>query len=439
MATTNAISNKTGTLTVDNALTVTAGGATVTAGDVTVTAGNVILPVTNALATEGAVTIGSKNALNMRGTDNIFMGEASGSGASFSGSRCLGIGKNTLKSLNTGNQDCVAIGSYAMQAATTARDFVAVGSGAGGNATSGGWNSVLIGASSGNLINTGGNKSVAIGYQTQVGATGDNNISIGYQAGKLLFHAESSNICIANAGVNGESNKMRLGTDGTGDGQVDTVYLAGTNAHISTAATAGTVNIATGAAAKTVTLGSTSGASSLALKTGTGDFSIASATGTVMNILNTGEVTKPLQPMFLAYSNATQSNVTGDGTYVTIAMNTEIKDQNADFNTGTYTFTAPCTGSFLFSASVHHQGIAAGMTGGYLLFVTSNRTYFAQTCNPVNLAYGSALTLSAAVQADMDAGDTCYVQTFISGGAKTVGIYGAANGEYTNFAGHLIC
>jgi len=401
--------------------TVTAGtGLTVTSGNATITSGNITLPTTT--STIGQIVQNGNRILHSNGsvTRNFFAGNLAGNFTN-TAVACTAVGAQSLKALTNGNSNTM------------------LGEQAGLSINSGGSNCGFGQTSLATL--TTGEQNLGIGHGAgNVLATGSYNTLVGhFLAGGAYTGSESSNICISNAGVIGESNKMRLGTDGTGNGQVDTVYLAGTNANISTAATAGTVNIATGAAAKTVTLGSTNTTSKLDLKFGTADFSIASATGTVMNILDTGEMTRPLQPAFLAYSNAVQSNVTGDGTYVTIAMNTEVYDQNADFDTGTYTFTAPVTGRYLFSASVHHQEIAAGMTGGYQLFVTSNRTYFSMTCNPVNLAAGSSLTLSSMIQADMDAGDTCYTQTFISGGTKTVDIYGAAGGQYTFFAGHLIC
>jgi hypothetical protein len=81
-------------------------------------------------------------------------------------------------------------------------------------------NNVIIGANSifGNTLY--GNNNVVIGSNAAeglYGATiGDNNVIIGYGSGTALdLNTTGSNILIANAGLNGESNTIRIGTSGT--------------------------------------------------------------------------------------------------------------------------------------------------------------------------------------------------------------------------------
>jgi hypothetical protein len=128
---------------------------------------------------------------------------------------------------------------------------------------------------------------------------------------------------------------------------------------ISNDASATTVGLATGAAAKTVTLGSTTTTSKLDLKYGTNDFTVASATGTTIKALDTGAVTLPLQPRFLAVINP-ELNVTGDGTVHSIgsvvAM-TESYDIGGNFFPGDgagnpATYTIPIDGNYLFTCSL---------------------------------------------------------------------------------------
>jgi hypothetical protein len=408
----NAINNRSSTLTVDSGLTVTAGNATISAG-------NVLLPTTT--STTGQLQINSQRFVHNYGTNNTFIGYASGNFtltvANASGNTTTGIqtmGKITLGAYNA------AFGMQSFYELTEGSENAGCGFRSGYIVTTGAGNA-FFGSGAGTKINTGS-------YNTYLGSnSGTTNVT----------GAASSNIYIASPGVNGESNVMRLGADGTGNRQVDTVVIAGTNATISGAASAGTVNIATGAGAKVVTLGSTNGASSLALKYGTADFTLASATGTVMSALDTGEITKPLQPCFMAFNSATDADVTGDATVFTLIFDGERYDQNEDWD-GTSTFTAPVTGKYFFDVHVYTQGIAAGHTAGFIYFVTSNRTYYCWSLNPAAVCAGTGM-FTGTVLADMDVGDTCQVKIHIDNSTKVIDIYGAATGEYTNFSGSLVC
>lgn len=57
--------------------------------------------------------------------------------------------------------------------------------------------------------------------------TGDYNQAYGYNSGRAYDAAESSNICIGNDGVNGENNKLRIGTQGVGNAQQNNCFIAG--------------------------------------------------------------------------------------------------------------------------------------------------------------------------------------------------------------------
>jgi hypothetical protein len=231
---------------------------------------------------------------------------------------------------------------------------------------------------------------------------------------------------------------MRLGTDGTGTSQVDTAIIAGTNVTISGAAAAGTVNIATGAGAKVVTLGSTNGASSLALQFGTADFTIASSTGTVMSILDTGEVTMPLQPAFLAYKNAENNNVTGDGTSYNIVYDVEDFDNNADFD-GVSTFTAPVTGKYFFTASVYIGGLLnTHLKAQFSIKTTGDVGSIKYIYSP--WAFSSSdkrVCVSMTSFVKMTAGDTCLVDIIVYSGNKVVNVL--ATSGVNAFSGHLVC
>lgn len=159
--------------------------------------------------------------------------------------------------------------------------------------------------------------------------------------------------------------------------------------------------------------------------------SIKQGANTIMTFNSGGEVTQPLQPAFLATAPANTANVTGDGTTATAEYDTEVFDQGGDFNTGSYTFTAPVAGRYAFNCSIQWAG-ASAVSFGAIEIITSNRAY--------RTSIGARSTVDGIpvqiFQADMDANDTCYIQWSISGGTKTAEMTDDAN--YNYFSGSLI-
>lgn len=142
-------------------------------------------------------------------------------------SNCTALGWFALNS-SLGDFN-VAIGNASMQAVTgdsnTAVGYFSMGFNNGAAALNSAFgNQSLYGIATGtnnigigNLAmpnNAGGNYNICIG----------DNVGFAYQTG-----TESSNILIGNTGVNAENNVMRLGTDGSGTGQVNACYIAGIN------------------------------------------------------------------------------------------------------------------------------------------------------------------------------------------------------------------
>ncbi len=156
---------------------------------------------------------------------------------------------------------------------------------------------------------------------------------------------------------------------------------------------------------------------------------------------SSGERTMPLQPAFLAFNSATDSNVTGDATTYTVVFDTEVFDQNSDYNNATGVFTAPITGRYLFTANVRCAGIAAGMDTGYITMVASNRDAVFNELSPVAAQRsGTVISFHGSVVLDMDAGDTCSITVRIDGGAKVADVWGAAGTDNrTHFSGYLVC
>lgn len=125
------------------------------------------------------------------------------------GNQNSAFGYQSLFSNINGNNSC----AFGINSATNINDsnLCVFGAFVLGTATSGTDNSVFGFAGFGSLV------------------TGTFNCGFGSNVGSNYVGAESSNILIMNAGVAAESNVMRLGTDGSGTGQVNTCFIAGIN------------------------------------------------------------------------------------------------------------------------------------------------------------------------------------------------------------------
>jgi len=149
-----------------------------------------------------------------------------------------------------------------------------------------------------------------------------------------------------------------------------------------------------------------------------------------------GERTMPLQPAFLAYNNANLANQTGNGAQITVRCNTEFFDQNADFNTGTYTFTAPVTGKYKFDGVVALYNMTAATDKVLLQLITTGNTYNLWNTSGLPSVDG-IMTAQGSILVDMTATDTAYLRILVDGEVgNTVGFQGAATG-LTIFSGFL--
>ena len=200
---------------------VTAGtGMTITTGDLDVSSGSINLPTTT--ASDGIININSSPVLHTYGASNTFIGGAGNftlSGATGN----IGIGPTALDSITTGDNN-VVIGTNTGTGLTTSSNNVAIGLNAMQNAT--------------------GNTQVAIGPNVKLsgscefgtfigseawknGTNGYYSTAIGHRAGYNYAGAERDNICLMNPGVVGDTHTMRLGKQGTSNGQQDKTFIAG--------------------------------------------------------------------------------------------------------------------------------------------------------------------------------------------------------------------
>ena len=155
-------------------------------------------------------------------------------------------------------------------------------------------------------------------------------------------------------------------------------------------------------------------------------FSLETSGNTALTIDSTGAITKPLQPAFSAYMSADMTDITTNTDH-TIIFDTERFDVNADFNTGTYTFTAPVTGKYAFMKTLNLKN--ADANGGYYhqKFITSNETYNINVmATPGWAADVAHWQTTGCVFADMDASDTCYFTVHQQEGTAQADVRGGA-------------
>jgi hypothetical protein len=162
-------------------------------------------------------------------------------------------------------------------------------------------------------------------------------------------------------------------------------------------------------------------------KIGTDSWGMAAAGAAVWITSAAGEITTPLNPaVFVTLTGGDDLNVTGDGTDYTIKLNGETYDRNSDWNNSTYTWTAPITGIYSFSASIFWAGIVSGHARCDLEAKASNRTTTLNSMTLLAVVHSvDACGISGAGQVDMDAADTLYFFADLLGGSKTVDLAGA--------------
>jgi len=158
----------------------------------------------------------------------------------------------------------------------------------------------------------------------------------------------------------------------------------------------------------------------------------ALGTTTAMSFDANGIITKPLQPAFLANVGTQQNNI-ATGSNVTVLLNTEIFDQNADYNTSNYTFTAPVTGRYFLAFNLSIAAIDAGASFHQFKIATSNRTH-AATYSEAGSTDPSYSIFNYSVITDMDAADTATVQFFQNDGNAQADI----RATESTFSGYLV-
>ena len=163
---------------------------------------------------------------------------------------------------------------------------------------------------------------------------------------------------------------------------------------------------------------------------GADDLRFSNAAGATTMSIKDGHITMPTQTAFQAILSTTFSNFAANTDH-TVPFATERFDQNADYNTSTYTFTAPVTGKYQLNVHILIEAVQNTPTYYQLKLVTSNKIYY-ETFDPRGLDQNTSYyCLQSSPLADMDASDTCYIQIQINTGSAQTDLVGTIPNTFT--------
>lgn len=198
-------------------------------GDVGTATGPIITQTANTTSGSSVLFFNSGSSSELVVTDinhNTIIGASSGNGT-LTGTDNTHVGYSSLVTLTSG-QNNTSIGSQNARALTSGNNNTLLGAGTLLNVTTGSNNSVVGSVAMQNL--TTGNNNCGLGYLiSQQIVNGSFNVFIGNTPGSAYTSSESSNIILQNPGVVGDSNTMRLGLTGNGNGRVTRAFMAATN------------------------------------------------------------------------------------------------------------------------------------------------------------------------------------------------------------------
>jgi len=316
--------------------------------------------------------------MNLKVTDaflNTLVGQLSGNALlATPGAANHGFGYSTLHNLTTGTSN-TAIGYSSLSSLTTGSQNVGVGHGTLGSGVA-----ITDNTAVGYTANTGvtsGIQNTSVGSQALLTiTTGRNNTAIGYQGGRFLSTSDSSNILIGNTGTAGDNNKIIIGTQGSGNGQQNTCFIAGITGVAVSNLNLVTINTSTGQLGSSATSGfgqTITGDSGGALSPTTGNWNIVGLSG---------------------------SKTSGSGSTLTV--------KSPPFSqVGTSGTSVANTGEFVTAAVTRTLPVSAGLADGdlFMYVTTTVGALVIQAVGSQTIRIGNQTTSAAGTATSQDIGD----------------------------------
>lgn len=255
-----------------------------------------------------------------------------------------------------------------------------------------GSNNSAFSTQSGNAITTGSNNTL-LGFQSAGSLiTGSNSTILGFQSGSAYMGAESDNILINNAGVLGESDTIRIGTNGTQ-----------TSAYVQ------------------------------------GIYNTTGLTSPLPVVVESnGQLGVQLRSAFSVALGGSVANVTGDGTIYHILHLNSLYDLNSDYGAGN--FVAPVDGIYTFNTVAQLDAINNALfTASFIQIYVNGVSALPSVSGMAQNAFATRmpggdnrLDLICYGDFQLSAGDTVGVYVSVGTGPKTILLSGA------RFSGNLV-
>jgi hypothetical protein len=138
-----------------------------------------------------------------------------------------------------------------------------------------------------------------------------------------------------------------------------------------------------------------------------------------------------LFPKLYAIVGTSLTNVTGDGTTPIIIYDTIVSQQGTGYDNTTGIYTAPSDGYYLLTASIGWDSLDVLCTRAQINLVGDGFSTQIEANAGACRSSANIYTQVGSVVIFLAAGNQCWVQGFVLGSTKTVGIAGNFDGDFS--------